>query len=207
MSTTTAPATVKPEATDMSSIWGLTPKHEKTLKDLRAKNGQDLTSWTVFTIVLPLVTFLFAAGINLLYTSCIYSTWGKMFNNGSLPIIAFGILSSAVPYLVEKIQLRQPEESEVYDLRKRTLAFAVVLLFITAGLFIVQSINFVENTQVVNTVLLVFAVVATILAVKVGRVMFLLQSAYANTFQEDVGEKVDAMKNDLQKQFGILDDE
>jgi len=196
-------------------MWLLTPKHGQRMSELHSRHKQDLTSWTLFTVILPLITFLFVAAINILYTNCLCSSWGKIFNNGSLPIIAFGVISSTIPYLVEKLRSESNEKLdvdnnvEIFDLRKRALAFATVLLFITAGLFIVQSLNFVENNDTKNIIFLISAIIITFLSAIVGRAMFLLQSVYvANEgFEESVEANVEQIQASIKSQFDIYGDE
>lgn len=197
----------------------LTTRHEKKISELYNRHEQDLTSWTVFTIVLPLITFFFAACINMIYSECLCSDWGKIFNNGSIPIIAFGVISSTIPYLVEKLRFKKKngvdkdnndeDDEEIFDLRKRTLAFATVLLFVTAGLFIIQSVSLFKNDDKRNWLLLIVAILTTIFSAKIGRIMFLLQSVYITKegFGESVEENVEEITASVQDHFSIYNNE
>ena len=182
-----------------------------TLKNLYKKNNDDLWSWTLVTAILPLLTFTFAVFINLFFldlNKSIIQQIGEMTNNGSLPIIAFGIVSSSVSYLVERLKLEKEEdESGVFAIRKRTMAVATILLFLSSGLFLLESIKVISNMfrECHHIILFAISIVISVYAVAVGRKMFVLQSNMVSAppqRPEAQASRVSSHNQDLLQTFG-----
>ena len=125
----------------------------------------------------------------------------SILNPPSLSIIAFGIVSSAVSYLVEHIKDGEPA---MYDLRKRVMAVSLLLLFVTASLFLFQSLNVVANSleSFHHSVIFLISLLAAVYSIRVGRKMYLLQSSFADTYAEQDSERVDNITNSLESEFG-----
>lgn len=186
------------------ALWGLSSDDHDELRRLRKEFKPHLASWTIFTILLPLVTFGFATLVNVLYyePAKLTEEWGKVFNNGSLPIIAFGILSSSLPFMVDKLT-RQDKQKEgvMYALRKRVLGIATIVMFLASGLFIIQSLAALSNNQFRHQMLMVASVLVIIWAAALGRIMFLTQSATPEQLPENVKRNSDALTSSLAQQF------
>lgn len=183
-------------------VFAFNSSQQKKLEDIR-KNEQireDLKSWTIFTITLPIVTFCLAAAMNILLSRCISNEWGKILNNGSLPIIAFGIVSSAVSYLVEQLKSSDPT---VHELRKRVMAVSLLLLFITASLFLFQSLTVVSERM--NTfhhfIVFLMSLLVAVYSVKLGRKMYLLQSSFNENYADQQNDRVDDMIHSIKNTF------
>ena len=186
------------------ALWGLNSEDHDELRRLRKEFRSHLASWTIFTVFLPLVTFGFAVLINVLYfePKKLSAEWGKMFNNGSLPIIAFGIISSSLPFIVDKLTRQDKQKEDVmYALRKRVLGIATIVMFIASGLFIIQSLSALSNNSFRHQILLGFSVLITIWASTLGRIMFLTQSATPEPLPDNVKRKSEAMTSSLSQQF------
>lgn len=165
--------------------WGcsFTDSQQERVKNLFRDNADELWTWTLLTALLPLMTFSLASLINILFIDyecgTIYSQLGEILNNGSLPIIAFGVISSSVSYLVEKLSMEKPdEEDEIINIRKRIMAIGTLMLFLTSGIFLLQSIKIVTARfdSIHHLITFVISVVLTIYAVVIGRKMFVLQT-------------------------------
>lgn len=186
-----------------------------TLETLHRKNSNDLWSWTLVTAILPLLTFAFATIVNLLFLDFnknIVQQFGEITNNGSLPIIAFGIVSSGVSYLVERLKLeKEEEESGVFALRKRTMAVATIILFLSSGLFLLESIKVISSmfNEDHHVILFSISTLISIYAVAVGRKMFILQSNMVKnppSRPETQATRVNTHTQDLQQAFGQEDE-
>lgn len=173
-------------------------EQEATLHDIKNDNLEELKSWTLFTVVLPLTTFTVAVFINSLLSKCFLSEWSKFLNNGSLPIISFGIISSALSYLVDKLS---GNNNTIFELRKRVTAVAVLLLFITSSLFILQSASFVEISPIIQLIILIVSILFTIYSVQLGKLMFILQSSFANAFITKQEQSVQDIQRGLNDEF------
>lgn len=180
----------------LDNFCDFTDEQKKTLQIIRKDNNEELKSWVIFTAFLPLTTFVFAACVNALLSKYFLDEWSKFLNNGSLPIISFGIVSSALSYLVDKLT---GNNNTVFELRKRVTAIALVLLFITSSLFILQSLAFIAIPIWAHIIVLLVSILFTIYSVQLGKLMFILQSSFANAFMN----KQEASLQDMQQ--GLTD--
>lgn len=169
------------------------------IRDIKADNAEELKSWTLFAVKLPLLTFIFAAIINSLLSNYFIDEWSKFLNNGSLPIISFGIVSSALSYLVDKLS---GNNDIIFELRKRVTAVSLILLFVTSSLFILQSSSFVIIPSVVHVIILLVSVFFTIYSVQLGKLMFVLQSSFANAYIKKQERTVEDTQRGLSDEFG-----
>lgn len=180
-------------------LCAFTDEHNKEFDEIRSKNIEELKSWTIFTIALPIATFTSVAILNLFLSKSINTEWHRFVNNGSLPIIAFGIISSAISYLVEQLNAAK---SHIFDMRKRITAVGLLLLFLTSILFLVQSITVFTFNQSQNTILLGVTILLTLYSIKLGRHMYLLQSNFVKGYSESIVYNVENMNDSLEQQFG-----
>jgi len=198
-------------AVDDIFLWGITDEQKGELKELKKNHLEDLKSWTIFSVFLPLITFGFAVVTNLVYStpSGVKAKWGTFLNNGSLPIIAFGIMSSSLPYMVEKLSLSgAAKDTIIYSLRKRVVAIVAAVMFLASGLFIIQSLSFLQNNHSQNTLLAIGGLIVTIWATILGRAMFLTQSMIVERdVAGDINDKTKQQKVELANQFPTSDDD
>lgn len=184
-------------------VFFFTDEQKETIGANVNKNTHDLKSWLLFTIVLPFLTYFFAVIMNLLVTptSQLCKSWASIVNNGSLPIVAFGILSSGVPYLMEQMKIN---DDKIYHLRKRVMAIATVFMFLTSGLFLFQSIspNTVQLNNFQNITIFLLSVIFAWFAISTGIKMYLLQSDLNTDFGAVTNKKRDDLNDGLQDEFG-----
>jgi hypothetical protein len=189
-------------------MFWFTAEQKKTLSNL-AKDPEkrsDFRTWFVATIALPLVTYAVAVFFNFLLepTLCALSRdWTKVVLNGSVPIISFGIISSGVSYLMEKLD---KDTQGVQGIRKRIMAYALVFLFLTSVLYIFQSIPKLgdEIQGVGNMVILVLTLAMCLGSVSIGAKMYLLQKSVVEggDLIEGITENVNDQTAELNQFFG-----
>lgn len=159
--------------------------------------------------MLPGLTYLFSVLANfLIIPICDWDDkWGSVFNNGSLPIIAFGIISAGIPYLMEKIEnqsrrkgnkIDKNDIDELHIIRRRIMSLATIFLFLTSGLFILQSI--LPNIQTRNNFFIDFisftlAIIFSWFSVSIGVKMYLVQGAFI--VKADFKETIDNTRSSL----------
>jgi len=147
------------------------------IDQLRNENYEEFKTWFIFTVFLPLLPFFISMFIHVLIDG--FNDWGRILNNGSIPIISFGIISSGIIFLMEKLK---KDDLIIEYLKRRVMAIAVVMLFITAALFIFQSlVDKLFNTEcsLINfwqhAIMFIISVICLVLAARVGQNMFFLQ--------------------------------
>ena len=185
----------------LDSALSFNDDHGKKMERAKVINREELKPWTIFTITLPIVTFFLSAVMNVLLSQCVIMDLGKIVNNGSLPIIAFGIVSSAVSYLVEHLKDGDPD---IYAIRKRVMAVSLLLLFTTASLFLFQSLNVVsERLQgFQHATIFIFSILIATYSIRLGRYMYLLQSTFADDYAQQEKLRVDKITDTLKDRFG-----
>ncbi len=108
----------------------------KKNKDIK----HEFLTWQLITVLLPVVTFLFVFIFNMATTN--FFKFGlvasankaiSIFNNGSLPIISFGILTSGMPYLLE--QLKVYPEYHIIRRRVSRLPFSTDIYRISSDIY------------------------------------------------------------------------
>lgn len=193
-----------------NTLFFLTKTQKKQFNTIKYVNIEDYKTWTIYSIVLPLAAYIFAFLVNLIYLlnhPCeltiknIFST----FNNGSLPIIAFGIVSSGIPYLMEVIENTAVSKWDIIsNLRKKVMAVSVVFLFLTSALYILQSMNrnLIYISGVQEVVIFAVTLFILILACSTGGKMFLLQkSTIINDSEYSLRDRSLVMSEGLTQQF------
>jgi formate-dependent nitrite reductase membrane component NrfD len=109
-------------------------------------------------------------------------------NNGSFPIIAFGIVSTNLIYLIENIST---EREEYASLKSRTMVYSSIIIFLAAILYIFQS-NFLESFTPSQLFYSTWAgIIILIFAIAIGKKMFLLQNKLIGLFEDTFKEQMD----------------
>lgn len=180
-----------------SVFFALTKAQRIKLNTIKFNNIEDFKVWYIYAALLPLATYTFAFLINftfLLNEPCKF-TLKNIFatlNNGSLPIIAFGIVSSSIPFLMEVIEVEnEKRKSIIGDLRKKIMAIAVLVLFLTSALYVLQSINreFIILDDYQEIILFVMTFVILLFSISNGGKMFLLQKDTVHKEEEYIAQK------------------
>jgi len=154
-------------------------EQELKVNQLRTDNYENFKTWFIFTAFLPLLPFIIAVLIHVLIDGM--TNWGKTINNGSIPIISFGIVSSGIIFLMEKLK---KDDYIIEHIKRRVMAIAVVLLFLTASLFIFENLIdklFVSEDQClfINSLqhgaMFIASLVCLWFSIRIGQNMFFLQ--------------------------------
>lgn len=144
--------------------------------------------WFQYSVLMNLAPFL----ISFLISYCIDPSNIYCFvNNGSLPIIAFGILATNMVYLIENI----PNGRETYiSLKSSTMNFSIIIVFLAAILYIFQS-NFLNHfTQRYLSISLYISLFILVMSIVFGKKMFLLQNKLISLFEENFKEQMDSLQ-------------
>lgn len=164
----------------------------RDLNDQNKELKDEFVTWKLITVFLPLLTFALALILNLLTNTPQFETFFAFFNNGSLPIIAFGILTSGMPYLLELLE-NYPDYQSV---RRRVMAIALFFLFLSASLYILQTLSIVSKQLgfVSNCFMLILSIYVFLFSSSVGYKMFLLKTENIIGFADEVKNKVNDLK-------------
>lgn len=168
------------------------------------KFKSDFKTWIMISVALPILTYLFAAFINILLGDglCYFmANWHKILINGSLPIISFGIISSGVPFLMDEVTgVNAPYQK----IRKRVMSIALLFLFLTSGLYILQTLGVVLDklSQLTSFIIFSFSIYIAAFSISVGFKMYLLQSSILNDLGSDITTNTENLRKGLQSQFG-----
>lgn len=158
-------------------------KHEsnKTLLD-------EFITWKLITVFLPLITFLFVVLFNILSNILEPAKYYSFFNNGSLPIIAFGIITSGMPYLLEQLE----GYPDLYSVRRRVMAVGLIFLFLSASVYIIQTLSIITTKldNLTNFIIAVMSICIFFISCSVGYKMFILQSKNLKAYDEVVKDGV-----------------
>lgn len=151
----------------------------------------EFKTWKLITVYLPLITFLFVVFLNLI-TSGNSDDFIKYFNNGSLPIIAFGIITSGMPYLMEQLE----EYPDYHMVRRRIMAIGLFFLFLSSVIYILQTVEIVslKLTFCINILIFVLSCFVFMAAQSIGYKMYLVQSKHIKDFSQDIQDNVDNLR-------------
>ncbi|WP_035805698.1 hypothetical protein [Lunatimonas lonarensis] len=164
----------------------------------KKENMSELITWKLIIVYLPLITFFSVFLINLLINIFCYSRYYYLFNNGSLPIISFGIITSGMPYLIERLE----DYPDFHSMRRRVVAVSMIFLFLTVALYIFQTIQFpgLRINSLSKSIITISSIFAFLFAFSIGIKMFLLKSENVKSFDEDInkslGNHFDAISDD-----------
>lgn len=155
---------------------------------------REFITWKLITAYLPIFTFLVALIINLVTINCPTTSFFKILNNGSLPIISFGIITSGVPYIMERLE---KEQTDYHLIRRRVMAVALIFMFLTAILYILQTLEVVSTTYnyLSNIIITFLSLCGLVFSLTIGYKMFLLQSDTIQDYGQDVKNNVDNLIN------------
>ena len=148
----------------------LNAEQENYLVSLRRENKVSFITWILFSIILPLAPYIISVLINFLLTG--FCNWGKIINNGSLPIISYGFITAGIVYIMEKIK---NDNLIIFQLRERIMPVAVLLLFLNSSIFILEtSVKDTLNT-IQHAIVLVVSLFIFYFSLRVSQNMFFLQ--------------------------------
>lgn len=158
-------------------------------KDLKG----ELVTWKLITVVLPVVTFFVVLILNISTNIDKPELFLQFMNNGSLPIISFGILTSGMPYLLEQLQTYP----DFHIIRRRVMAIAMIFLFLSASLYTLQTLHIInERLNCCTSLLLLLAsIYVFFFSSSVGFKMFVLQSRNINSLPEDIEQNIQGLQN------------
>lgn len=158
--------------------------------------SSELVTWKLITVSLPVVTFLSVAILNVLTNINQPGLFLGFLNNGSLPIISFGIITSGMPYLLEQLQ----DYPDFHIMRRRIMAIALIFLFLSASLYIVQTL-FIINTKlncITSFIMLITSIFVFFFARSIGVKMFVLQSRNINGLADEIENNVQNLQNAIE---------
>ncbi|MER0441598.1 hypothetical protein [Emticicia sp. W12TSBA100-4] len=166
-------------------------KQKNLIYSLQQNNSSQSQKWFFIVVVLNLFPFIIASIIERILHS---DNFLCFLNNGSIPILSFGILATNFFYLIENVPENDPEYREIYEnMKLKVTVVTIILLFISTILYIFQS-NFINYfLPQYYTLSIVISTVILIYSVSGGRKMFLLQ----NKFLLDFATTIDVTKKQL----------
>lgn len=155
----------------------------------------EFITWKLITVFLPLLTFLLVFILNVATNICYFEKYLAFLNNGSLPIISFGILTSGMPYLLEVMENRP----DYHIVRRRVMSIAMFFLFLSASLYILQTLSIIQDSLSVLTCILIalFSIYIFLSSNSIGYKMFLLQTKNIPPYDEDLNDGVQGLQNSL----------
>jgi hypothetical protein len=153
---------------------------------------EELVTWKLLTVILPLITFLVVLILNIITNIKTPHLFYSFINNGSLPIISFGIITSGMPYLLEQLR----DFPEFHAIRRRVMTIAIFFLFLSSSIYILQTLHIInkELSCFTNLFLLISSVYVFLTSKSIGVKMFLLQSKNIQTYEENVNDTVKNLK-------------
>lgn len=157
---------------------------------------EELITWKLITVYLPIVTFISVIFLNLITNLDKLELFFSFVNNGSLPIISFGIITSGMTYLLERLE----EFPDFYSIRRRVMAVSLIFLFLSAVLYILQTLLVISATMscISNGIILFISIWVFLFAKSLGVKMFTLQSKNVSlSFDEDMKNSIDSLKDSL----------
>lgn len=176
------------------------PKDKRVFKsiiDNDNDNGllQEFITWKLLSVFLPLLTFLLVVVLNLITNSLDLNCFFSFVNNGSLPIISFGIISSGMPYLLEQLKDYPDHQTS----RRRVMAISLFFLFLSSALYILQTLSIISSKldNATSMFILILSAYVFIFASSIGFKMFLLQSKNIKPFAEELIERVVELKESV----------
>lgn len=159
-------------------------------------------TWQLITVLLPFVTFFFVFLLNIFTFDFINKSFFEAmkssfssFNNGSLPIISFSILTSGMPFLLEKLTVYP----EYHLLRRRVMAISMIFLFLSASLYVIQTLNIYKdnfNTQA-SILQIILGCYVFLFACSIGFKMYLLQSTHIIDYEGKINKNVENLSNSV----------
>jgi len=157
--------------------------------------SDEFVTWKLIIAFLPLIPFLLVLGINISANPIDAHLFYTFVNNGSLPIISFGIISSGMPYLLEQLG----QYPEYHSIRRRVMAISLLFLFLSTAIYIMQTLYTISQTinNITSFVSMLFAFCIYFFSNSVGYKMFMLQSKNIDSFEDVINDKVDSLQSSL----------
>ncbi|TDB60407.1 hypothetical protein [Arundinibacter roseus] len=175
--------------------WVFTPTTEqKNILDiLRINNASKAQKWFYVSVILNLVPFILAS---LLEAYLHNDNLNCFLNNGTLPILSFGIIATNFFYLMENIPDNLKEGKELYEnMKLKVSVVGIVILFTTTIMYIFQS-NFINNYKPEHYLVSFFvSLILFFYSISCAKKMFLLQ----NSMLEDYANAISNTKKNLDK--------
>lgn len=162
-------------------------------------NNKELKSefitWKLITVFLPLFTFLLVVILNMLTNILKVDAFYSFLNNGSLPIISFGIITSGMPYLLEQLG----DYPDLQIVRRRVMAISLFFLFLSASIYIIQTLSIIskELNDVTNLFLLILSIYVFLFSSSIGYKMFLLQSKNIKSYDQEIKDNIIDLRTSL----------
>ena len=169
---------------------------EKIISNEKNKDLPDeFVTWKLITVFLPLLTFLIVLILNITTNICHFDRYFSFLNNGSLPIISFSILTAGMPYLLEVLE----NHPEYHIVRRRVMSIALFFLFLSAALYIIQTLSIIQNSfnLITNLLLALLSIYVFLTSNSIGYKMFLLQSKNIPPYDENVNNEVQGLQGSL----------
>jgi hypothetical protein len=154
----------------------------------------EFITYKLITVFLPVVPYMIVLLLNILLNAECSSTWFTFVNNGSLPIISFGIISAGMPYLLEQLE----EYPNFHIIRRRVMAVAMIFLFLTAAMYIFQTISGLRLGALTNWTSFILSAYIFFFCASIGYKMFILQSKNIKSFAGNIRDGVEQRQNDVQ---------
>ena len=164
--------------------WPLLPsaKEARVLKALESDNRDETRNWLFISVIINLMPFLFSVLIEFYNNK---KNLSHLLNNGSLPILAYGLLATNFFYLLENV----PDfagSRNFQNLKTRLCALSILTMFFAAILYVLQS-NWINSFQqshlkvsfYASTLLLLFSIAW-------GSKMHLLQHKKISDYAEGI---------------------
>ncbi len=161
-----------------------------------SKLSREFITWKLITVYLPIFTFLITFFINLFTTHCWITNIYNFFNNGSIPIISFGLITSGMPYIMEQLE---KDQIHYQLIRRRVMAIAVIFMFLTSILYILQTLEVVSDSYNSQSKILItlLSICGLLFSLSIGFKMFLLQTNIIDDYELKIKKGVNSLKDSL----------
>jgi hypothetical protein len=156
----------------------------------------EFITYKLITVFLPVVPFAIVLLLNICLSVNNSELWFSFVNNGSLPIISFGIISAGMPYLLEQLE----EFPEYHIIRRRVMAVSLVFLFLSASMYIFQTVYVIslKLNFLTNVISLILSLYIFFFSASIGYKMFVLQTKNIETFDENIHDGVGGLQSALE---------
>lgn len=162
--------------------WIFLPDAEEVneLQSLSTANKKRIRNWVIFSVGLPFLPVIVTFLINVLFEGFQL----EFLVTGSIPIVAFGIISSNISYLTERLS----KTSKVVEImKKRILGVGVLILFLLVCVFVVESVVKFDLKDRERTYLFISSMILLFYSISIGIKMFLFQDeSVKNKFDKEV---------------------
>ena len=146
---------------------------ESNIKDFEEKGKDKIALWIVFSIICNLIPLIISFIFSIFLNGPSKFLW--FLNNGSLPIVSYGIIISSVLFLLDTT--KPPFET----LKKKTLGIAIILLFMNISLFVFLTSN--QDKQFSNIKLIALFSLSLLMFIytyKISKIMIVMQKDNIN---------------------------